>query len=143
MNILNYVFRNKDLPGWIVYLNYASLSGIIVWPLVLFGSIFLFDHPQNLYSTFLTVILIDSYPLPLILLTYLSFRVFHFNRLISATPPLIVLIGYIYTTVQFVIPGLGQPLEEHHIKRFLKMSGWAEAEIESRRKHSFSNCYIS
>jgi hypothetical protein len=52
------------------------------------------------------IILIDSYPLYLLLLSYISFKIFHFNRLIAAALPLIVLTGYIYLAVQYLIPGL-------------------------------------
>ena len=105
--VFNYIFKNQSLPRWIVYLNYASLSAIIVWPLVFFGSIFMFDNPQNLNSTFINFMLINSYPLLLMVLTYISFRIFQFSKLISAVIPTILLFGYFYIIVKYLIPGLG------------------------------------
>src|SRR5258708_609324 len=105
MKIFNYIFKNQSLPRWIVYLNYGCLSGIVVWPLVFFGSIFMFDHPQNLNLTYVYFFLINSYPVLLMLLTYSSFRIFPFSKLISALFPTIALLGYFYIIVKIIQNG--------------------------------------
>jgi len=106
-SVFDFVFKNEGLPRWIVFLNYASLLGIVAWPFVVFGSIFMFDHPKNFNNTALLVLLVDCYPLYLLVLTYFSFRLFRFSKLVSALLPLIPLTGYIYITFQYLLPGIG------------------------------------
>jgi hypothetical protein len=107
MNIFNYIFRNKDLPRWIVFLNYACLSGILVWPLVFFASIFMFDNPSDENKTFSQFILINSYPLLLMLITFVSFKVFHRSKLVSVMLPSMAILSYIYIFIAYVLPGIG------------------------------------
>jgi len=104
-NFFNFIFRNKDLPRWIVNLNYICLAGIIAWPLVLFVSIFLFDHPNNLAQTYLIFILMNCYPLVLIVLTWFSFKTFRFNRILSALFPLVVICGYLFVLFMMLFFG--------------------------------------
>jgi hypothetical protein len=107
MSILNYIFKNKDLPRWIVFLNYGCLGGIVVWPLVFFGSIFMFDNPRNIHNTYIQVILLDSYPLLLMGLTFLSFKIFQWSRLISMMLPSLVILAYLYLFFTYLLPGMG------------------------------------
>ena len=107
MNLWNYIFKNQGLPKWIVYLNYASLSAIFVWPLVFFCSIFMFDNPDNVNMTYFGFILINCYPILLILLSYLSFRIFYLSKVVSAVLPTITLLVYIYMGVNYLVPALG------------------------------------
>ena len=102
MTLFNSVFKNHDHPRWIVYLNNVCLSGILVWPFVFFVSIFLFDNPKNEGQTFLWFVLINSYPLLLIALTYLSFKVFRLNKVVSAVFPLIAIGGYLFVLYMLI-----------------------------------------
>jgi hypothetical protein len=76
--LYDYIFKNETLPRWIVLLNYGSLLGV------------------------------DCYPLFLLVLTYLSFKIFRVSKPISAVLPLGPLIGYVYIIFEYLIPGIGQ-----------------------------------
>jgi len=104
-NLFNFIFKNNDLPRWIVKLNQISLAGIFAWPFVLFVSIFLFDHPQNLGQTYLIFFLINCYPVVLMMLTFFSYKVFHLNRLISALFPLLAICAYVFVIFMIAING--------------------------------------
>jgi len=103
----NFIFQQKNLPSWIVYLNYGSLAGIFAWPFVVFGSIFMFDNPKNINETYLEVFLVDSYPVLLILITFLSFKLFRLSRVVAAILPTAVLIFHAYFIIEFLLPGIG------------------------------------
>ncbi|MDP4217561.1 MAG: hypothetical protein Q8927_15275 [Bacteroidota bacterium] len=107
MNIFNYIFKNEELPRWIVLLNYACLSGIFIWPIIVFASVFMFDNPSDENKTYVQVILIDSYPLLLMLITFVSFKIFRLSKLISAMLPSIVILAYVYIFFRHVLPGIG------------------------------------
>src|SRR5579872_3427450 len=94
MNLWNYIFHNQTHPKWLVRLNYISLAGIVAWPLVAFTSIFLLDHPTNLLTTYFYIFLIDTYPIPLLLLTWLSFKLYPFSRVLAAAFPMIPILLY-------------------------------------------------
>jgi len=100
----NYIFLQKDLPKWIIYLNYGSLLGILPWPLVAFGSIFMFDNPKNINTTYLEVGLIVCYPILLMLITFISFRIFKFSRLIAAFLPISILLFYLFLIIKYLLP---------------------------------------
>jgi hypothetical protein len=97
------IFNRPDLPWSIRILNYSTLLIVLIWPLIFFGSIFMFDNPKYLFPTFLLFILINSYPFMLIGLIYLSFELFKKRPLISVFIPIILLSGFIYILSLFVI----------------------------------------
>jgi hypothetical protein len=101
-SLYNYVFRQNALPPWIIYLNLGSLVGILAWPLVFFGSIFLADNPKEGDSTFLHIVLIDCYPLLLILVTYVSYKLFRVNRIVSAILPIIPILFYLFALIKII-----------------------------------------
>ena len=54
------------VPWWFILMNVLMLSPILAWPLVYFGSIFMFDNPKNQNIAWLFFILINAYPIYLI-----------------------------------------------------------------------------
>ena len=69
------------MPKWLLRLNYISLAGIIAWPLVCFCSLFMFDDPHiDVHQTTIWFILLNCYPVLLVLLSWLSFRTFRVNH---------------------------------------------------------------
>jgi hypothetical protein len=98
----NYVFKNQDLPNWIVNLNYGSLAGVAACPAVFFGSLFIFDNPEEGESTFLHFILINCYSFLLILITFCSFKLFKLSPIISAILPSAVIVAYIFLMMKVI-----------------------------------------
>src|SRR5450432_1351224 len=96
----NYVFKNQDLPNWIVNLNYGSLIGVAACPLVFFGSFFMWDNPKDEDPTFLYFILVNCYSFFLILVTFCSFKLFKLSPIISAILPSAVIVCYIFLIVK-------------------------------------------
>ena len=98
----NYVFKQNELPSWIIYLNLGSLLGILAWPLVFFGSMFMFDNPRDEDRTFLYFILLNCYPFLLILMTFCSYKLFRMNRIISALLPATSLVFYLILFIKIL-----------------------------------------
>ncbi|UEG50858.1 hypothetical protein LK994_05135 [Ferruginibacter lapsinanis] len=90
------LYTNKALPKWFIRLNFLGLSAIVVWPLVFFASIFMFDNPKNFGLTFLLFLLIIAYPLLFIGNMMLSIRLFATQKTIAVLLPLISFGGFIY-----------------------------------------------
>src|SRR5690349_3586915 len=86
----------KGLPKWFVYLTNISLSPLLLWPLVFFSSIFLFDNPHDLVKTFAVFILMNSYPVWLIALVFLSRKLFFKVRIVALAIPLSIIAGLCY-----------------------------------------------
>jgi hypothetical protein len=89
-------FLKPKLPSWIIALNYIALIPALVWPIVFFASIFMFDNPKNAGATFLLFLLINSYPLILLANMHFSFMLFNKNKVLSAILPLIPLVAFSY-----------------------------------------------
>ena len=98
----NYVFKQDQLPPWIIYLNLGSLAGILAWPLVSFGSLFMFDNPGDDVPVYLYFILINCYPFLLILMTFCSYKLFKVNRVISALLPAASLLFYLFLFIKIL-----------------------------------------
>lgn len=95
MGLYNYFFHNDQLPKWLLLLNKISLCGILAWPLVLFASLFMFDNPNvNVRKMKVYFILLNCYPLALILMSWLSFKLYAVNPLLSAVFPAIPVLTY-------------------------------------------------
>ena len=47
----DYVVYKFKLPLWLKLINFINLIPIIAWPLVFFGSIFMFDSPIYFFLT--------------------------------------------------------------------------------------------
>lgn len=82
---------SKDLPDWFRLLNIGMLLLILLWPFVLFMSIFLFDKPgSDTLQNYLLFIGINAYPVYLLLLLHFNTKLFHKNRLLGAVLPLLI-----------------------------------------------------
>jgi hypothetical protein len=91
---LNPIILQNNLPRWFVNLNYFCLVPLIViWPVVFFGSIFMFDHPDNEFTAFLAFIAINCYPVLLIGNMVLSFRLYRKLKPVSIILPLIPVVA--------------------------------------------------
>lgn len=91
--------KKLNNPLWFKILNLAFLLPIIFWPLVLFGSIFLFDSPGNFFLRLLFFLLIIAYPLYLIFLLVINARLFKRNRILATLLPIVtssVLLTYAF-----------------------------------------------
>src|ERR1700761_3654543 len=100
MRLYNYFFHNNQLPKWLLLLNKISLFGILAWPLVLFASLFMFDNPHvNVRKMTVYCILLNCYPLALILLSWLSYRLYPVNPILAAVFPAIPVLIYLCIVV--------------------------------------------
>jgi|SRR5579863_2505952 len=98
----NYVFKNQDLPNWIVNLNYGSLVGVAACPLVFLGSLFMWDDPKVEGPSFLFFVLLNCYSFILILITFCSFKLFKLSPIISAILPSMVIVFYIFMIIKVI-----------------------------------------
>jgi hypothetical protein len=87
--------NRANYPKWFSRLNAISLLPIVLWPLFFMGSIFLFDHPENIFYTFCVFILINCYPLLFLALSVVSYRLFMKRKLIGVAIPILTTIGWI------------------------------------------------
>lgn len=94
-NFKSYLKEN-NFPKWFIVVNMLPLLSILIWPFVALVSIFLMDNPKNFLETFITIILLDAYPLYLIAITYLSFKIYHKNRFLSIFLASLPIIFFIY-----------------------------------------------
>ena len=63
-------------PSWFILLLIVSLLPIILWPLIWFGSVFLFDNPKDINDTFLLFFAVNSYPFVLIINAIVGYRIY-------------------------------------------------------------------
>jgi hypothetical protein len=91
------------VPIWLVIFNYLTLIPIIVWPFVLYISIFMFDNPENLSLTFLFFILINSYPIVLIGSMILSFKLFKTTKKVAILLPSFLILIFICFIIWLII----------------------------------------
>jgi hypothetical protein len=98
------VFQQKDRPRWLKILNWISLAGLLATPLIFFGSIFMFDNPDNFLQTFLFFLAINSYSIIIFLFSWLSYKIYPVEKWLGALFPLIPIIGYLYIAI-WILPG--------------------------------------
>jgi len=87
--------NREKYPKWFSRLNNISLLPIFLWPLIFFGSIFLFDNPKNILYTSFIFILMNSYPLLFLTLSVLSYRLFMTKRIIDISIPILTTICWV------------------------------------------------
>ncbi|PWJ29985.1 hypothetical protein BC781_1302 [Sediminitomix flava] len=84
------LFLPDNIPIWFFVFNYLTLISILAWPFILFGSIFIFDNPPNLFVGILFFLLINSYPLIQLGLIVLSFWLYEDYKMIAILIPILV-----------------------------------------------------
>jgi len=95
MKWFDYIFKNTEPPLWLRRLNYISLAGVIAWPLAAFTSIFLYDNPNSDFPhRRLYFILLNTYPLILLILSFLSFKLSRRSPVLAAILPSIPITAY-------------------------------------------------
>lgn len=83
---------SKHLPTWLVVLNYFSLFPVLFWPIILLVSVSYFDNPSSLFHTLVEFLLITCYPLFLLGLIVINFKIYGTHMIISAIIPLITIV---------------------------------------------------
>jgi hypothetical protein len=91
-----YYILGRDSPLWISILNLGSLSGILVYPIVVIATYarvgdYSFYQPTNLEH-----LIIYIYPILLLIITFFSHKMVKFNKIIAAALPLAIIIYYFY-----------------------------------------------
>lgn len=78
-------------PKWFTRINSLSILPIYVWPGFFYFTIFLFDNPETTVWEF---ILLNSYPVWLLLLSRLSYLLFKKSVLIATLIPVLITLGW-------------------------------------------------
>lgn len=89
-------------PFWFKLINLAFLLPCIVWPFVLFTTIFFFDNPKSFFLTVILFIAINAYPLYLIGFLMLNSRLFRKNRLVATALPITFGFVFIIVSIHFL-----------------------------------------
>lgn len=95
-------FDSSDLPFWFVFLNYAGLLPIILWPLAFFTSIFIFDNPNNILIASLLFILLNGYPFLLMGNLIMSFKIYRKQKIVGTMMPIISIGLCVYLIEHFL-----------------------------------------
>ncbi len=82
------------IPKWFLWLNRVILCPIILWPLIFFGTIFIFDNPPSLLLAWGLFIGINSYPLIVAAIVTLNYKLFSVYRPAAIALTIIVLAAY-------------------------------------------------
>jgi uncharacterized membrane protein (DUF485 family) len=87
--------KSEKLPKWFKVLNLSLLLPIILWPIILFSTIFFFDNPSNILIPIFLFFLVNAYPLYLFILAWLNTKLFTRQKLLGVLLPLTFLISII------------------------------------------------
>ncbi len=101
MKIINQLF-SKKLPIWFRLLNAIILLPSIIWPIIFFMSIFIFDKSLNLALTYLFFFIINLYPIYLIAIAYLNIYIYNKSKVLSLVIPIFVLVSVIWLIIEFL-----------------------------------------
>ena len=80
--IYSYVLEQKTLPVWIVALNFGSLCGIFIYPFAAIATYARLGDPTFYQPTKIEYLLIYTYPILLMLITFFSYKIFKTNKII-------------------------------------------------------------
>jgi hypothetical protein len=92
--MLRSVFKelfSRELPDWFRVMNFGMLLLVLLWPFVLFMTIFMFDQPDS-GTTFNYVVffIINAYPFYLFPILYYNTKLFQKNRLLGSLLPVMM-----------------------------------------------------
>ncbi len=99
MNPIQAYFKSDTLPRWFKFLNLSILLPILLWPLIFFTTIFFFDNPSNLIMTFILFIIVNAYPLYLIILVLINAKLYTWNKLLGLILPFVIIVSLGFGTV--------------------------------------------
>lgn len=99
--IRNQIFT-KEQPKWFINLNLFILFPILLWPIILYSTIFFLDNPTNLGLTYLLIIVVNAYPIYLLCIAYLNSLLFRQSKLFALALPLTIVITILYGVSSYV-----------------------------------------
>ena len=85
---------SKKLPKRFKAINCFILLPILLWPLIFFGSIFIFDNPKNMNQAYGLFFLINSYPIFLLILFEANARIYKRLKNVGYIIP-VTIIGFL------------------------------------------------
>ena len=103
MSKFKLVSFSKELDKKFKWINWIILLPILLWPLVFFGSIFIFDNPKVVWKAFGLFFLVNSYPLFLFILFEVNARFYTRFRLVGYIIPISILSVLSYGIMKEVI----------------------------------------
>lgn len=77
------------------------LLPILLWPFVFFTTIFFFDHPSDLSETYFYFIIVNIYPLYLILIFYLNSKLYRWSNKLAYILPFTFVVIMLSSCVYF------------------------------------------
>ncbi len=117
---------SKELPGWFKLLNLCILLPILLWPFVLYLSIFIFDNPHNLALAYLIFFALIAYPLYLLIIAELNSRLYFKSKKLSLILPILI-----FTLI--IVGALNIAYEMISAKQIKVQQGWLD-DCQSYRK---------
>jgi len=93
-------FNTDGLPTWFIIVNILNLALILAWPIVAFMSVFMLDKPNPSIWIILSYILINVYPLFLILNLILTFKLYKRNKTIAI---ILTVLPLLFATIVFLL----------------------------------------
>lgn len=103
MSKFKLVSFSKELNKKFKWINWIILMPILLWPIVFFGSIFIFDNPKVVWKAFGLFFLVNSYPLYLLILFELNARIYKRFRWVGFIIPISILSVLSYGILNEVI----------------------------------------
>ena len=97
----------KGLPKWFRLLNGSLLLPILLWPFVLYTTIFFFDNPKNLGLTYLAFFAVNAYPIYLLTVAYFNSKLFQKNKILGSILPTTTL-SFLTVGVVYILFSMGQ-----------------------------------
>ena len=94
---------SKELPKWFKFLNSTILTPVLLWPFVLFSTIFFFDNPNNLGLSFLLFLTVNIYPFYIVLIAYYNSKLFLKNRILGSILPISLMIFLSVSLVYLIV----------------------------------------
>lgn len=101
---------SKELPLGFKILNLSILLPVLIWPFILFSSIFIFDNPENFALAFLLFLGILAYPLYLLIIAELNARFYFKSKYLSLILP-ISIIGLIISGIIYIATSMISAIE--------------------------------
>ncbi len=93
-------YNAPDIPAWYRRLNMLALLPVLLWPMVLYSSVFMFDSPSSDNSqTYLMFFAIIGYPAYILFFVVSGFRNFKKQQNLAVTLTLIPIFAFLLLLV--------------------------------------------